>query len=126
MIGRVLVAAVLSAALFGCDRNNQTPPDSGVVVTPHDAAVNADATVRADAETQTDASIEADAETADAETQADATTPADAEPNCDGSSGCWACEPTNSGELLNHCGPGFADCVPFDNATRLPLIQSDG
>ncbi|MBC8067114.1 MAG: hypothetical protein IAG13_02175 [Deltaproteobacteria bacterium] len=44
---------------------------------------------------------------------------------CLGADGCYACDPEDSVQLLNHCTD--ADCEPFANTpTRLPLLGRDG
>lgn len=43
---------------------------------------------------------------------------------CLGENDCWQCAPTNSTQLLNGCTD--AECSPFDNAARLPLLGPDG
>jgi hypothetical protein len=41
-----------------------------------------------------------------------------------GADGCFNC-PEEPNEFLNRCVDG-ADCEPFDNAARLPLLEADG
>ncbi|HWB76660.1 MAG TPA: hypothetical protein VG755_16960 [Nannocystaceae bacterium] len=45
-------------------------------------------------------------------------------PECLGENDCWNCAPTNSNQLLDHCTD--AECSPFDNVARLPLLNRDG
>lgn len=45
-------------------------------------------------------------------------------PECLGENECWNCAPTSSNQLLNHCTD--AECAPFDNVERLPLLHRDG
>jgi hypothetical protein len=41
--------------------------------------------------------------------------------NCQGENGCYACPPTTLEHYLNRCTG--AQCVPFDDAARLPLYN---
>lgn len=41
--------------------------------------------------------------------------------SCDGANGCYACTPVTLEQHLNQCTD--SQCVPFDNAARLPLFN---
>ncbi|MBC8067641.1 MAG: hypothetical protein IAG13_04845 [Deltaproteobacteria bacterium] len=45
-------------------------------------------------------------------------------PECLGENDCWQCDPNSSTQLLNQCTD--AECSPFDNVARLPLLERDG
>lgn len=52
-------------------------------------------------------------------------TESDTGASCDGPDGCYACEPGEPAQVLNHCTA--AACQPFPNTSqRLPLLKSDG
>jgi len=48
----------------------------------------------------------------------------DAGPDCTGEDGCYSCEPTDEGQLLNACNE--LGCVPFDNRARITRLNPDG
>ena len=53
------------------------------------------------------------------------TTGGDTDASCDGPEGCYACEPGEPAQVLNHCTD--AACQPFPNTSqRLPLLRMDG
>ena len=89
--------AILLATLLGCAREQDAPPED-------DSGGDASATDTASG-SGSDGS--------------------DSGGECVGPGGCYACEPSENQQLLNHCTQ--AACEPFQNTPeRLPLLLPDG
>jgi hypothetical protein len=106
----ILLASTVTFA-FGCDRDNEGPPDAGA---PRDAARSDSGS--SDAGDGFDAAFDAGAD--------DAGPPRDAVACTVDGGTCYACEPVTSFEHLNACTD--STCELFVNATRLPLLREDG
>lgn len=118
---RTVAALALCASLVACgDDDEERPPDGGVSI--RDLGTDLGPTDGGGADLGLDASTEptdagpVDANVSDAEV-------ADGG-SCLGADDCWSCAPTLPAHFLNGCTS--AECSPFDNAARLPLLNADG
>jgi hypothetical protein len=111
-------------ALVGCPAQSEDVPT--------DLSTTGDETTGTATITTSVTSVDTTATTAPETTVADSTDTTDGPddttttggPECFGEDDCWNCAPTNTNQLLNHCTD--AECSPFDNVARLPLLNRDG
>jgi hypothetical protein len=120
-----LSSLVAGPSFAGCSSGSNPQPPSQVFTLGDEAGTDAttaaeagsDATSQGTADAGLDSSV-SDAALPPADVAVDAP-PFDAAA-CVADSGCWSCPPLQSdaATFLNHCTS--AQCVPFDNLTRLP------
>lgn len=118
---RTLAALALSVSLVACgDDDEDLPPDGGGSIRdlgpelgPTDGGGS---NLGPDVGTEPTDGSPVDANLADGEV-------ADGG-SCLGARDCWSCALTLTRHFLNGCTS--AECSPFDNAARLPLLNADG
>ncbi|MBC8072165.1 MAG: hypothetical protein IAG13_27845 [Deltaproteobacteria bacterium] len=107
----------LALMLLGCPRDQDTPPQ--IDTSNGDAdATNTDPSTLDTMDPTSDGSGDLDTTAASSDSGTTGN-------ECLGADGCYACNPEDSVQLLNHCTD--ADCEPFANTQkRLPRLEADG
>jgi hypothetical protein len=115
------VALALVLVLAACSGDGEDAP-TDISTTGNDSSgTNPDPSLTSPGTTVTEADTTLGG-TSSGDDGTDDTTTGGAE--CLGANDCWQCEPNSSTQLLNQCTD--AECSPFDNVARLPLLERDG
>jgi hypothetical protein len=115
----IVIAFVLGA--LGCGRDQDAPPQEETGTTGVDSSSGTNPSTLDT--TVTDPTSDGSGEPDTTASGSESGTTGDEE--CLGAEGCYACDPEDSSQLLNHCTD--ATCEPFANTPeRLPLLEADG
>lgn len=118
---RLTPVVAVALVLLACSRDQDTPPQDDTGTSAVDATSNTnpstlDTTLTDPTGDVTSTGGDATDPTGDSGTTSE---------GCLGPEGCFACDPENNAQLLNHCTDSV--CEPFVNTPeRLPLLGADG